>query len=232
MLILVVGPDPLAANVICATLQAGGYEVVHELDIEAARASLAESKFSLALLVCGAPASNCLRQCQACLEHCQMLEHALRLPTIIMGRTNSTEIKTQARQAGAVDYIAWPVEPTELLARVGAVLRWTAKGPGWGPRREIAPGIELDTRRQAVIVQGQEKLLSAVEFKLLYFLAEHPGRVCSREELLDAVWGWDQAIGSREVDVYVCRVREKIKDDSRAPRHIHTIRGVGYRFER
>jgi DNA-binding response OmpR family regulator len=86
--------------------------------------------------------------------------------------------------------------------------------------------------RQVVIIHGQEKSLSNIEFRLLRYLVERPGRVCSREELLDAVWGWDRLVSPREVDVYVARLRKIIEKRPANPQHILSVRGVGYRFEK
>ena len=167
-----------------------------------------------------------------CLRQCETLAQATDLALIAIGRVDSSDMRIRARRAGAADHVVWPVEPAELLARVEAVLRLVEKGTRQGHRREIAPGIELDLSRQVVVVQGQDRPLSATEFKLLQHLAERPGRIFSREDLLDAVWGWDQAIGAREVDVYISYLRQKIEETPRAPRHIITVRGIGYRFER
>lgn len=225
MLVLLVSPDPLVANILRVTLEGDGYTVLHEQELAPALAVLADHEVSLLLLAVDTADAGHLHRCRTVAD-------STTAPVVLLGRADGTEIKVQARRAGAADYITWPVEPDELLARVEALLRLVARATGHHSYREIAPGVVFDLNRHAVVVRGQHKPLSTIEYKLLRFLVEHPGRVLSREELLNAVWGWDQATGGREVDVYICYLRGKIEENPRTPRHIITVRGIGYQFER
>jgi two-component system phosphate regulon response regulator PhoB len=92
--------------------------------------------------------------------------------------------------------------------------------------------IEIDGGAMQLRVRGELVMTTATEFRLLDYLARHPGRVFSRDQLLDAVWGDARFVTPRSVDVYVRRIREKIEDDAEEPRYLKTMRGAGYRFER
>jgi len=132
-------------------------------------------------------------------------------------------------ELGADDYVVKPFSPRELLARVKAVLRRKTRQAEPGEVIE-AGELRMDARTQDVIVRGQPASLSALEFRLLFFLAAHPRRIFSRERLLDEVWGGDRYVTPRTIDVHVRRLREKIEARPEAPEYIGTVRGAGYRF--
>jgi DNA-binding response OmpR family regulator len=232
VLLLIVNPDTLTTRVVSAALEENGHEVIERPDMAGASAAIKQHNFDLALLMCQIAEADCLSRCKDCLLNCNVIERESSVPVIVMGRADNSKIKTRARQAGASDYIVWPVEPAEFLARVEAVLRMTARSPTRSASLEIAPGIELDLDRHAVNVRGQQKHLSTTEFKLLAYLARHPGRICSRKELVHAVWGSVEAIGEREVDVFICYLRKKLDDNLHEPGLLVSVRGSGYGFEK
>ncbi|HMM95812.1 response regulator transcription factor [Phycicoccus sp.] len=136
---------------------------------------------------------------------------------------------------GADDYVTKPFSPREVVARVRTVLRRTrdAAAPGAGQPDDGVlrfDGLEIDPARRELRVGGREVRLSALEFDLLHALAASPGRVFSRAQLLEEVWGYDFYGDARVVDVHVRSMRRALGDDATDPRLIGTVRGVGYKF--
>jgi two-component system phosphate regulon response regulator PhoB len=132
-------------------------------------------------------------------------------------------------ELGADDYITKPFSTRELLARVKAVLRRFERPST--PSVLAFDDVVIDANAMQLKVRGELIATTATEFRLLDFLARHPGRVFSRDRLLDAVWGDARFVTPRSIDVYVRRIREKIERDAEDPRYLITMRGAGYRFE-
>jgi two-component system phosphate regulon response regulator PhoB len=151
------------------------------------------------------------------------------VPIIFLTARAAESDRVQGLELGADDYITKPFGTRELVARIKAVLRRF--------ERPTAPSIlkfenvEIDASAMQLRVKGELVTTTATEFRLLDYLARHPGRVFSRDHLLDAVWGDARFVTPRSVDVYVRRIREKIEDDAETPRYLKTMRGAGYRFE-
>lgn len=151
------------------------------------------------------------------------------LPVIFLTARGEEVDRIIGLEIGADDYVVKPFSPRELVARVKAILRRQARPPEKGDVIEIR-GLRLDARTQDVFVNGRPVELSALEFKLLHFLASHPRQIFSRERLLDEVWGRDCLVTLRTVDVHIRRLREKIEAQPDQPEFIGTVRGAGYRF--
>ncbi|MGC2163932.1 MAG: response regulator transcription factor [Silvibacterium sp.] len=132
-------------------------------------------------------------------------------------------------ELGADDYITKPFSTREMLARVKAVLRRFERPSA--PSVVSFDDVVIDAGAMQLKVRGTLTTTTATEFRLLDYLARHPGRVFSRDHLLDAVWGDARFVTPRSVDVYVRRIREKIEQDAEDPRYLKTVRGAGYRFE-
>jgi DNA-binding response OmpR family regulator len=132
-------------------------------------------------------------------------------------------------ELGADDYITKPFAMRELVARVKAVLRRFERPSA--PSVVSFEDVVIDASAMQLKVRGELTTTTATEFRLLDYLARHPGRVFSRDHLLDAVWGDARFVTPRSVDVYVRRIREKIESDPENPRYLKTVRGAGYRFE-
>ena len=132
-------------------------------------------------------------------------------------------------EIGGDDYITKPFSPRELVARVKAHLRRQS-----APASETAVtfgSLEIDAEARKVFVKGKEIALTATEFRLLEFFIAHPGKVFSREALLETIWGHDRNVTPRNVDVHIRRLREQIEDTPKDPKWLQTVRGFGYRFE-
>lgn len=152
------------------------------------------------------------------------------IPVIFLTARASENDRVTGLELGADDYITKPFSTRELLARVKAVLRRFERPSA--PATVLAfDKIEIDANAMQLKVNGELVTTTATEFRLLDYLARHPGRVFSRDQLLDAVWGDARFVTPRSVDVYVRRIREKIEHDPEDPRYLVTMRGAGYRFE-
>ncbi len=151
------------------------------------------------------------------------------VPIIFLTARAAENDRVHGLELGADDYITKPFATRELVARVKAVLRRFERPST--PSIIKFETIEIDAGAMQLRVSGNLVTTTATEFRLLDYLARHPGRVFSRDHLLDAVWGDARFVTPRSVDVYVRRIREKIEADPEVPRYLKTMRGAGYRFE-
>ena len=162
-------------------------------------------------------------------ETCRALRRGSIVPIIMVTARSDTFDVVAGLEAGADDYVIKPFEPKELAARVRALLRRArameepASGIRLGEDLEVLPDEGVVRRR------GEEVHLTRTEFRLLCEMAESPGRVFTRELLLERVWGYDYFGDGKLVDVHVYRLRAKIEDDPANPRHVLTVRGLGYK---
>jgi len=166
------------------------------------------------------------------LELCRRIRQTTLLamvPIIFLTAKVSESDKIMGLELGADDYIAKPFSPRELVARVRAVLRRFERP--LAPAIVKAGDVEIDSGGMTLTVRGNLTQTTATEFRLLEYLARHPGRVFTRDQLLDAVWRDTHYVTPRSVDVYVRRIREKIEENPDDPRYLKTVRGAGYRFE-
>jgi len=164
-------------------------------------------------------------------EVCRELRHRdVDLPVLMLTARGEVADTVVGLEMGADDYLTKPFEFIELLARIRALLR-RARDRGAHDEQEYGFGpVRVDFRSAEVTRDGETVELSALELRLLKHFIDHRGTVLSRNELLDAVWGYDAMPSTRTVDVHVARLRRKIEPDPSEPRFLVTIRGLGYKF--
>jgi DNA-binding response OmpR family regulator len=163
-------------------------------------------------------------------ELCRTLRRTSDVPVVMVTARNDTHDVVAGLEAGADDYLTKPFAPKELSARIRALLR-RIRPSAPGHARLVFGDLELIPDEGKVLRSGEEVHLTKTEFRLLCELAESPGKVLSREALLDKVWGYDYFGDGRLVDVHIRRLRTKIEADPANPRHVVTVRGLGYRLQ-
>ncbi|MCL4424761.1 MAG: response regulator transcription factor [Firmicutes bacterium] len=165
-------------------------------------------------------------------EVCRILSRELTAPIILLTARKEEIDRVVGLEIGADDYVTKPFSPRELVARVKAILRRRDRQEAERDTRAVTRGaLLIDLERHQVLVGGRALDLTPTEFEVIRLLAAHPGRVFSREALLEAARGSDAYIDLRTVDVHIRHLREKLGENHGDPRYIETVRGVGYRFK-
>ena len=150
------------------------------------------------------------------------------LPVIVLSAKAETTDKVLLLEIGADDYVTKPFSPRELLARVRAAMRRTSRV---GIENVVSFGnVSADFAKMELIRDGQPVPMTAQEFRLLKFFTQNPGRVLSRSELLNQVWGYDNYPSTRTVDNHIWKLRLKLENEPANPVHFHTVHGAGYKF--
>ncbi len=164
-------------------------------------------------------------------EVCRRIRAGSSVPVIMLTAKDSEIDKVVGLELGADDYVTKPFSSRELVARVRAVLRRgiEAEQPG-GAMLEAGP-VRMDVDRHVVMVDGDQVAMPLKEFELLELLLRNAGRVLTRMQLIDRVWGADYVGDTKTLDVHVKRLRSKIESDPSTPQHLVTVRGLGYKFE-
>lgn len=161
-------------------------------------------------------------------EVCRRLRRHEDTPIVMLTARYDEEDRVLGLELGADDYVTKPFSPRELVLRVKAILRRT--GTGDDPNVLTFPGLEIHAMKREVRVEGRLVALTRKEFDLLWFLAANEGWTFERSQLLEHVWNYDYTGDGRTVDVHITRLREKLESAS-LPRYIHTVWGVGYKFQ-
>ena len=164
-------------------------------------------------------------------EVCRQLRFRSAVPIIMLTAKDSEVDKVVGLEMGADDYVTKPYSTRELLARVRAVLRRHADADEPASATLEAGPVRMDVERHVVTVRGKATSMPLKEFELLELLLRNVGRVLTRGQLIDRVWGSDYVGDTKTLDVHVKRLRAKVEPDPGAPRHILTVRGLGYKFE-
>ena len=220
--ILVVDDEPIVRDVVCRYLERESFRTIEAADgDEALRALLAED-VQLVVLDVMLPGRGGL-------EVCRWIRARSDLPVIMLtGRGELTD-RIVGLELGADDYVTKPFSPRELVARIRTVLRRAGPGASTEGRIEY-PDLTVDAATREVLVAGEPVELTMREFDLIEFLCRHPRQVFSRDQLMDAVWGYHSARDTGTVTVHIRRLREKLEIDPSQPQRLQTVWGVGYRF--
>ena len=222
--IMLVDDEESIQKLLTYPLEREGYTVVQARDGEEALRRFAEQPIDLVVLDVMLPRLDGL-------EVCRRLRTGSAVPIIMLTARDDEVDKVLGLELGADDYITKPFSIREFRSRIRAVLRRSGLKADRASDGTIEVGaLAIDPAKRAVTVAGERAQLTYVEFEVLHTLASHPGRVYSRQALLEAVWGDSAYREPRTIDVHIRHLREKIEPDPREPAYIFTVRGVGYRF--
>lgn len=222
--ILVVEDEPSISDPLAYLLQREGYEVtvvddglgaVEEFDRNGADLVL------LDLMLPGQPGTDVIRQ----------IRQESQVPVIMLTAKDGEVDKVVGLELGADDYVTKPYSARELIARIRAVMRRNADAEELIPDTVAAGPVRMDVERHVVTVDGTDITMPLKEFDLLEMLLRNAGRVMTRGQLIDRVWGPGYVGDTKTLDVHIKRLRSKIEPDPSAPRYLMTVRGLGYKFE-
>lgn len=222
--ILLIEDEPGLVLTLTDLLTAEGYTVESALDGPTGLARATGEAFDLILLDVMLPGKNGMEVCR------ELRQRGKDIAILMLTAKTQLTDRVVGLKLGADDYVTKPFEPPELLARIEALLRRVHK-------EKLTPvvsfsfgNVEVDFRTGSVSKEGHPVNLAGKELELLRYLVDHRGQVVSRDELLEGVWAYQPGVSSRTIDVHVAWLRQKLEDNPGNPRHIHTVRGVGYRF--
>ncbi|MCE3266471.1 MAG: response regulator transcription factor [Solirubrobacterales bacterium] len=223
--ILLVDDEEAVQTLLTYPLRKDGYEVIPAIDGQQALDRFSQQRFDLVVLDVMLPRLDGI-------EVCRRLRTRSQVPIIMLTAKGDEVDKINGLEMGADDYITKPFSVREFRSRVKAALRrgnMTGRSPG--SEEPIRAGeLEIDFERRAIRLRRDEVQLTYVEFEILAALAATPGRVYSREMLLEHIWGDSTYRDPRTVDVHIRHLREKLESDAKDPEYLFTVRGVGYRF--
>lgn len=223
--VLVVDDEKLIVKGIKFSLEQEDLEVDAAYDGEEALEMVKKEKYDLIILDVMLPKIDGLNVCR------QIREFS-NVPIIMLTAKGEDMDKIMGLEYGADDYITKPFNILELKARIKAILRRVTNIQKESNNKRIKiSGLEMDISSRRVFIDGKEVNLTAKEFDMLELFASNPGKVYSREALLETIWGYDYPGDARTVDVHVRRLREKIEKNPSQPDYIHTKWGVGYYFK-
>ncbi|HEX8565116.1 MAG TPA: response regulator transcription factor [Pyrinomonadaceae bacterium] len=225
MKVLLVEDEPGLILTLTDRLESEGFAVETAADGESGERLAISGDFDLIILDVMLPKKNGLDVCR------DLRRQNVSTPILMLTARGETIDKVLGLKLGADDYLTKPFEVLELLARIEALLRRSPqKNQNNQPETYNFGSISIDFRRAEIRKDGLPVELSALEFKLLQHLIEHRGKMLSRDELLDEVWGYDATPTTRTVDVHIAWLRQKLEPNPRRPQYIITVHGLGYKF--
>lgn len=225
MRILVADDDIPSVRLSSFVLEEAGYEVVKIYDAQGILQAVEQNNPDLILLDVMMPKSSGF-------DICRQIRRTSDVPIIFLSGRSQLQDRVMGLQIGGDDYLVKPYEPSELIARVEAVLRRRSSDT-LNPSSRLTQGdLTLDpVEHKVLLADGRAVELTPLEFRLIYYLMKNAGRVLSVSQILSKVWGYDYEGESNLVAVYIRRLRSKIEKDSEHPRHVITVRNLGYKFE-
>jgi DNA-binding response OmpR family regulator len=221
--VLIVDDEPEIIRLVRDYLERAGFEVMTATTGAAALREFTRRRPDLVILDLTLPESDGL-------DVARDIRRAGDVPIIMLTARTEEADRVAGLELGADDYVTKPFSARELVARVRAVMRRAQIAATRDDVVRVGDSMVLDAPRMQVQVDGREVLLTATEFQLLLHMARQPGRVFTRAQLLDAVHGVAIESYERAIDAHVKNIRHKIESDPRAPRHLQTVFGVGYRL--
>lgn len=225
--ILIVDDEQDIADLISYNLEKEGYSTIKAYDGGDVLKTVKTQKPDLMILDLMLPRMNGMDICRAIRAN----PETSHLPIIMLTAKSDEVDKIIGLEIGADDYMTKPFSVKELIARVRSIFRRIQDGKQQSAKETFEfDGLAINYVSCSVIVEGKPVMLSPTELKLLFFLSRNPGRVYSRNQILDHVWGDDTFITDRAVDVHVRRLRGQIEKDMENPHYILTVRGFGYKF--
>lgn len=225
MKVLVVDDELPIIESVAYNLAKEGYQTLTASDAEQCLEIVRNQKPDLIILDVMLPSASGF-------DVCRLLRKQSSVPIILLTARAEETDRVVGLELGADDYVTKPFSMRELMARVKTVLRRGAVTRPVLPADRIEIGaLSIDPERYEVKMRGNTISLSPREFELLRFLATHPGQVFTRQTLLDRVWGADTYVEDRTVDVHIRWLREKLEVNASEPKHLLTVRGVGYKFQ-
>lgn len=226
--ILIIEDEPSILTLLSFNLEKSGYQVITAMDGKVGLEKAKKEQPDLIVLDLMLPGMDGIDICKS------LRMDKNNTPILMLTAKDDVLDKILGLELGADDYMTKPFSPREVVARIKAILR-RAKVSGQAPRGEkskISLGpLEINEEKYEAFFQSIRLELTPKEFELLLYLAKNEGRVMTRDQLLNAVWDYDFVGDSRIVDVHISHLREKIETDTKQPRYIKTIRGLGYKFE-
>jgi DNA-binding response OmpR family regulator len=221
--ILVVDDEPIVREVVVRYLERDGFRTLEASSGDEAQRLLERDPPALIVLDVMLPGIDGF-------ELCRWIRSQSDLPILMLTARGEEADRIVGLELGADDYLTKPFSPRELAVRVRNLLRRAANPYTDGGGALQFDDVEIDAETREVRKSGERLKLTLKEFDLLWFLAAHPRRVFSRDQLMDEVWGYRSELDTGTVTVHVRRLREKIEDDPARPRHLETVWGVGYRL--
>jgi DNA-binding response OmpR family regulator len=222
--VLIVDDEPNIREVVGLYLRRDGHDIVSAADGEEALEVFRDSEPDIVVLDLMLPKMSGL-------EVCRRMRADRRVPLIMLTARGEEEERIVGLSLGADDYVVKPFSPRELAARVAAVLRRVEESSGNVDHKVLSfDGLRIDPNAREILVRGEPRTLTAREFDLLHHLASSPGRVYTRDQLMEMVWGYSFSADTSTVTVHVRRLREKVEPDPARPRYLQTVWGVGYKF--